>query len=220
MYETQHNTHTACAQSLKPAHSNTQHSSFTLSLSLSLDHSTSTMGRSHKNGLLVCATIGGIIGVAIPPAPPVPDIGRSGAGSMVPPLVCVKPIEADVCIMLSGTRGCCCCWTVKGLSKRRDTGAGASPPSMLPFVLVPENGFVDPTSKRVWFYIAQYPVHWTAQSDLHLSSPGRPIHSDTNSACLGSILATQQLRAKTKSLTFPPPSTARHSFMQLSELGH
>ena len=53
------------------------------------------------------------------------------------------------------------------------------------------------------FYIAQYPVRWTAQSALHFSSPDRPVHSDTNSASPGSILARQQLRAKTKSLTFP-----------------
>ena len=32
----------------------------------------------------------------------------------------------------------------------------------------------------VWFYIALYPVRWTAQSALNtLSSPGRPVHSDT-----------------------------------------
>ena len=49
--------------------------------------------------------------------------------------------------------------------------------------------------KRVRFYIAQYPVHLTAQSALHFSSPGRPVHSDTNSASLGSILAMQHLRA-------------------------
>ena len=64
---------------------------------------------------------------------------------------------------------------------------------------------------KVCFYIAQYPVRWTAQSALHFSSPGRPVHSDTNSASPGSILAMQQLRAKTKSLTF------RYSFIQLSE---
>ena len=34
--------------------------------------------------------------------------------------------------------------------------------------------------------------------------PDRPVHSDTNSASPGSILAMQQLRATTKSLTFPP----------------
>ena len=44
------------------------------------------------------------------------------------------------------------------------------------------------------FYIAEYP------------SPG-------------SILAMQQLRAATKSLTFPPLSIAKYSFIQLSQLG-
>ena len=38
-----------------------------------------------------------------------------------------------------------------------------------------------------------------------LSSPGRPVHSNTNSASLGSILAMQQLR-NDYSLTFPPLS--------------
>ena len=38
------------------------------------------------------------------------------------------------------------------------------------------------------FYIAQYPVRWTVQSALHFSSPGRPVHSDTDSASPGSIL--------------------------------
>ena len=51
------------------------------------------------------------------------------------------------------------------------------------------------------FYIAQYPVRWTAQSALQFSSPGRPVHSDTNSPSLVSILAMQQLR-KDYSLTF------------------
>ena len=50
--------------------------------------------------------------------------------------------------------------------------------------------------------------------------PGRPVDSDTNSASPGSILAMQQLRATTKSLTFPPLSIAGYSFKQLSELGH
>ena len=49
--------------------------------------------------------------------------------------------------------------------------------------------------------------------------PDRPVHSDTNSASPGRILARQQLHAKTKSLTFPPLSIARYSFMQLSQQG-
>ena len=71
--------------------------------------------------------------------------------------------------------------------------------------------------KKVRFYIAQYPVHWTAQISYTLP-PGSPVHSDTNSASLGSILARQQLRAKTKSLMFPIPSMARYSFIQLGKL--
>ena len=47
----------------------------------------------------------------------------------------------------------------------------------------------------------------TAQSTLHFSSPGRPVHSGTNSASPGSILATQQLR-NDYSLIFSPPSIA------------
>ena len=48
------------------------------------------------------------------------------------------------------------------------------------------------------YRIAHYPVHWTVKelSTLPLP-PSTPVHSDTNSACLESILAMQQLRAKT-----------------------
>ena len=49
--------------------------------------------------------------------------------------------------------------------------------------------------------------------------PGRPVHSDTNSASPGSILARQQLRARAKSLACPPLSIAKCSFIQLSQLG-
>ena len=59
---------------------------------------------------------------------------------------------------------------------------------------------------KVCFCIAQYPVRWTAQSTLHFT-PGRPVHS------------VQQLCTTTKSLTFPPPSIARYSFIQLSQQG-
>ena len=74
--------------------------------------------------------------------------------------------------------------------------------------------------KKGSFYIAHYPVRSTAQSDLHFFAlPGRPVHSDTNSASPGRILAMQQLRAITKSLTFTPLSIARYSFIQLSQQG-
>ena len=72
--------------------------------------------------------------------------------------------------------------------------------------------------KKDSFYIAQYPVRWTAQKRFTLFAlPDRPVHSATNSASPGSILATQQLRAKTKSLTFPTLSIARYSLLQLSQ---
>ena len=79
---------------------------------------------------------------------------------------------------------------------------------------------VDPEYKKGNFYIAQYPVRRTDQSTVHtlFALPGRPAHSDKNSASLGSILARQQLRATTKSVTFPPLSIARYSFIQLSQL--
>ena len=48
-----------------------------------------------------------------------------------------------------------------------------------------------------------------------IALPDRPVHSETNTASPGSILAMLQLRAKTKSLTFPPLSIARFSFKQL-----
>ena len=47
--------------------------------------------------------------------------------------------------------------------------------------------------------------------------PGRPVHSDINSASPGSILAMQQLCATTKSPAWPPLSIPRYSFIQLSQ---
>ena len=49
---------------------------------------------------------------------------------------------------------------------------------------------IDIKSKRHCFYIAQYPVCWTLKA-LYTSPLGRPVHSDTNSTSLGSILATE-----------------------------
>ena len=70
------------------------------------------------------------------------------------------------------------------------------------------------------FYIAQYPVRWTAQSALHFLPSLTDLFIPTPfSASPGSILAMQQLRANTKTLTFPPLSIARYSFIQLSRQG-
>ena len=44
---------------------------------------------------------------------------------------------------------------------------------------------------KICFYIANYPVRWTTQRAIHFIS-GRHVHSDTNSASPGSILAMQQ----------------------------
>ena len=54
---------------------------------------------------------------------------------------------------------------------------------------------------------------------VYIKSHGKPVHSATNSASLGSILATLQLLRKDYSFTFPLMSLARFSFMELSELG-
>ncbi len=67
------------------------------------------------------------------------------------------------------------------------------------------------------FTIAQYPVRWTGQSALHFLPSLADLFIPTPTP--GSILAMLQLRAKTKSLTFPPLSRARYSFIQLSEQG-
>ena len=74
--------------------------------------------------------------------------------------------------------------------------------------------------KKGRFYIAQYPIPLDRSKRFTLfASPGRPVHSDTNSASPGSILVMQQLRATTKSLTCPPLFIARYSFIQLSQQG-
>ena len=70
---------------------------------------------------------------------------------------------------------------------------------------------------KVWFYIALYPVRWTAQSALHFPPLADPFIPTPFSASLGSILAMLQLR-NDYSLTFPPLSIARYSFIQLSRL--
>ena len=66
--------------------------------------------------------------------------------------------------------------------------------------------------------MARYQDRRIAQIVLHIT-PDRPVKSDTNSASLGSILAMQQLCAKTIHSIFPLLSVAMYSFVQLSELG-
>ena len=49
---------------------------------------------------------------------------------------------------------------------------------------------------KVCFYIAQYPVCWTAQSALHLI-PGRLVHFGTNSTSQGRIQSCCHCSVKT-----------------------
>ena len=54
----------------------------------------------------------------------------------------------------------------------------------------------------------------------YISPPDRPVHSDTNSTSSGSILAAKAAITRDDySFTFPPPSIAKYSFIQRSELG-
>ena len=70
------------------------------------------------------------------------------------------------------------------------------------------------------FYIAQYPVRWAAQNALHFLPSLTDLFIPTPfSVSPGSILAMQPLRETTKSLTFPPLSIVRYSFIQLSQQG-
>ena len=88
---------------------------------------------------------------------------------------------------------------------------------LLHFLICSGNAFHIAWYLKVWFYIALYPVHWTAQSALHFPPLAELFIPTPFSASLGSILAMQQLR-NDYSLTFPPLSIARYSFIQLSRL--
>ena len=81
----------------------------------------------------------------------------------------------------------------------------------------PEGAYSVTVKKKVWFHIALYPVRWTAQSALHFPPLADLFIPTPFSASLGSILAMQQLH-NDYSLTFPPLSIARYSFIQLSRL--
>ena len=65
---------------------------------------------------------------------------------------------------------------------------------------------------KVWFYIALYPVRWTAQSALHFPPLADLFIPTRFSASLGSILAMQELR-NDYSLTFPANDEAETVFL-------
>ena len=68
--------------------------------------------------------------------------------------------------------------------------------------------------KKGSFYIAQYPVRWTAQSASHWHTCSFRHQIGFS----GKHSSHAALRATTKSLTFPPLSIARYPFIQLSQL--
>ena len=68
------------------------------------------------------------------------------------------------------------------------------------------------------FYIAHVSSLLDAQIALQFSSPGRPVHCDTKSTSL-ERRSHAAITREDYSLTFPPTSIARHSFIELSELG-
>ena len=72
-----------------------------------------------------------------------------------------------------------------------------------------------------FFYKTQYPVHWTTESALHFTaSPGRPEGSFSYRLDFsGKHSAMLQLLYEGYSLTLPPLSITRYSFIQLSEQG-
>ena len=85
------------------------------------------------------------------------------------------------------------------------------------FLISTSNAGHNKKKVKVWFYIALYPVRWTAQSALHFPPLADLFIPTPFSASLGSILAMQQL-GNDYSLTYPPLSIARYSFIQLSRL--
>ena len=72
---------------------------------------------------------------------------------------------------------------------------------------------------KACFYIAQYPHRWTAQNALHFA-PLAGLFIPTPTRLLWEAQSHAAITCEDYSLTFPPPSLARYSFIQLSDLGH
>ena len=69
------------------------------------------------------------------------------------------------------------------------------------------------TSYKGMFYSVQYPICWPAQRALHFTPWPIPVHSGTNSTSSHAAITGEDY-----SLTFPPLSIGRHSFMVEIEL--
>ena len=104
------------------------------------------------------------------------------------------------------------------IHQRRARSASGAVKEQINTLMVCKSSFHTlPDKRKVCFYIALYPVLWTAQSALHFPPLADLFIPTPFSASPGSILARQQLH-NDYSLTFPPLSIARYSFIQLSEL--
>ena len=68
-------------------------------------------------------------------------------------------------------------------------------------------------------YIAQYPVRWTAQSVLNSRAPWQTCSFRHQLDFSGKHFSHGAITRNDYSLTYPPMSIARYSFIQLSELG-
>ena len=70
------------------------------------------------------------------------------------------------------------------------------------------------------FYIAQYPVRWTAQSAFTFCPPPWQTCSSRHQLGFSGKHSSQAaITHEDYSLTFPPPSISRYSFIQLIQLG-
>ena len=72
---------------------------------------------------------------------------------------------------------------------------------------------------KVCFHVPKYPVRWTAQGTLHFT-PWQTCSFRHQVDFSGKHSAILQLLHEYYSLTFPLPSIATYSSIQLSELGH
>ena len=69
------------------------------------------------------------------------------------------------------------------------------------------------------FYIAQYPVRWTAQNALHFAPPWKTRSFLHQLGFSGKHPSHTAITLEDHSIIFPPLSIARYSFIQLSQLG-
>ena len=87
------------------------------------------------------------------------------------------------------------------------------------FMVLLTNYKVSKYKLKVCFHIAQYPVHWTAQSALHFT-PWQTCSFRHQLGFSGKHSSHAAITRNDYSLTCPPLSIAKYSFIQLSRLRH